>query len=166
MLVIRLRRIGRKHDPHYRLVVTEHTAPVQGKFLTEVGHYHPKSKQLVIVKEAFLSWLDKGAKPSNTVSKLAKRQGIDHKLVVVKERHGKPKKGPKEAQVEPKVKPTETDAPAVEAEEKEVSEPEISEETSSDEGTQEQSVETETPSEPSSEEPRPKAKEKDDRSAV
>lgn len=131
MLVIRLRRIGRKHDPHYRLVVTEHTAPVQGKFLAEVGHYHPKSKELSIDTELFMSWIGKGAKPSNTVSKLALKAGLTHKHIAVVERHAKPKNAPEEAK-EP-VAPTEaplatesTDTPAeesVESDEASVIEP-------------------------------------------
>ena len=92
MLVIRLRRIGRKKDPHYRLVVTEHTSPVQGKFIAEVGHFHPKSKELKIHKDKLIEWLDKGAMPSNTVSKLCVRDGITHKLVTVTQEHSKPKK--------------------------------------------------------------------------
>lgn len=97
MLVIRLRRIGRIHDPHYRIVVAEHTSPVQGKFIAEVGHYHPKSKELVIHKDTFMDWLGKGAKPSNTVARLAERSQITHDHIVVIERHGKPKKKAQEA---------------------------------------------------------------------
>ena len=92
MLVIRLRRIGRKGDPHYRIVVAEHTAPVQGKFIAEVGHYHPKSKDLALDKDRFLAWLEQGAKPSNTVAKLAEKSGLAHEHIVVKEFHAKPKK--------------------------------------------------------------------------
>ena len=92
MLVIRLRRIGRKHDPHYRIVVTEHTAPVQGKFLVEIGHYHPKTKQCVIDNQAMVEWMNKGAKPSNTVARLAQKNQIEHKHVVVKQKHAQPKK--------------------------------------------------------------------------
>lgn len=108
MLVIRLRRIGRKHDPHYRLVVTEHTAPVQGKFLAEVGHYHPKSKELEISTESFMSWIEKGAKPSNTVSKLALKAGLTHKHIAVIERHAKPKSAPKESAAPATEAPAET----------------------------------------------------------
>lgn len=144
MLVIRLRRIGRTHDPHYRIVVAEHTAPVQGKFLTEVGHYHPKSKELVVQKEAFLDWLSKGAKPSNTVAKLAKRAEMEHKQIQVKEYHAQPKKKAQEAaaaKAQPKEAPV-TEAPAEEPTE------DVVEETSTVEETPE-----EQPSEEASEEP-------------
>lgn len=114
MLVIRLRRIGRKHDPHYRIVVTEHTAPVQGKFLAEIGHYHPKTKEFVIDQPVFMAWLDKGAKPSNTVARLAQTAKLAHKHIAPKQLMGQPKKKAQaaatakaEAKLEP-AKPTET----------------------------------------------------------
>lgn len=97
MLVIRLRRIGRKHDPHYRIVVTEHTSPVQGKFIDEIGHYHPKSKELVIDAALMTEWLNKGAKPSNTVSRLAGKLEITHKHIVVTQKQAEPKKKAQEA---------------------------------------------------------------------
>ncbi len=91
MLAIRLRRVGRTHDPHYRIVVAEHTAPVQGKFLAQVGHYHPKTKALVIDQTALTRWLAQGAKPSNSVARLALRQGIDHKQIQVTTKISQPK---------------------------------------------------------------------------
>lgn len=97
MLVIRLRRIGRKHDPHYRVVVTEHTSPVQGKFIAEIGNYHPKSKEIAIDQAKFLEWVNKGAKASNTVARLAIQNKIEHKNVTVKQLHGQPKKKAVEA---------------------------------------------------------------------
>jgi small subunit ribosomal protein S16 len=83
MLRIRFRRAGRIHEPFYRIVVTEGTAPIQGKFLAQLGHYNPKTKDLVLNKEEALEWMNKGAKPSNTVAKLMKKEKIDHKSVVV-----------------------------------------------------------------------------------
>lgn len=101
MLVIRLRRLGRKHDPHFRVVVAEHTAPVQGKFVAEIGHYHPKSKECVINASAFVDWLNKGAKPSNTVARLAQKNQLSHKHSVVKMLHKKPKSRPSETAAKP-----------------------------------------------------------------
>lgn len=114
MLVIRLRRIGRAHDPHYRIVVAEHTSPVQGKFIAEVGHYHPKSKEIGLKKEEFLSWVNKGAKPSNTVARLAIRSEIEHKHVKVKQDNGQPKKKAQEraaAKAEKAAAPAPVEAP-------------------------------------------------------
>jgi small subunit ribosomal protein S16 len=119
MLVIRLRRIGRKSDPHYRIVVAEHTAPVQGKFIAEIGHYHPKSKELVIEHDHFLGWLERGAKPSNTVAKLAEKSGLAHQHIVVKQYHTKPKKKAAEAktaQAEASPKKTQDEVNPVEVE--------------------------------------------------
>ena len=45
MLKLRLRRVGRKHDPSFRIVVTENTAPVKGKYLESVGFYNAVLKQ-------------------------------------------------------------------------------------------------------------------------
>ncbi len=111
MLVIRLRRIGRKHDPHYRIVVAEHTSPVQGKFIAEIGHFHPKSKETVIRQDQLTDWISKGAKPSNTVAKLCIKQGITGNHIVVKQYHGQPKKKAQEAaaaKAEAANKPAET----------------------------------------------------------
>lgn len=102
MLRIRLRRIGKKHQPHYRIVVAEHTAPVSGKYVSVVGHYNPRSKELVVDDAAVTTWLDNGAQPSNTIAKLLTKKGLKHKLIKVHlypERPGK------------NVKP-ETEAPA------------------------------------------------------
>lgn len=131
MLVIRLRRIGRKHDPRYRLVVAEHTAPVQGKFLAEIGHYNPKSKQAVIDEKAMLEWIGKGAKPSNTVAKLATKLEISHKHIVVTQKVAKKVEAPVEEAPKPAAEPeateTEVEADAAEPEviAEEVSEPEM-----------------------------------------
>ena len=136
MLVIRLRRIGRKHDPHYRIVVAEHTWPVQGKFLAEVGHYHPKSKEIGLKQDQFLGWIEQGAKPSNTVSRLAEKSGVSHEHITVKEFTGKPKKKAQERSAtqaessqksqldKPATEATETDPTASEATTEESSESE------------------------------------------
>lgn len=91
MLKIRLTRVGKKHNPLYRIVVTEHTNPVKGKFLEIVGNYNPKTKELVINKEKVKDWMSKGAQPSNTVAKFLVKEKIENKSVVVKEFHKAPK---------------------------------------------------------------------------
>lgn len=84
MLKIRLSRTGKKHQPRYRVVVAEHTAPVQGKFVDLLGHYNPHTKELVLNDSAnLISWLDRGAQPSNRVAKILTAQGIKHKLIKV-----------------------------------------------------------------------------------
>ena len=100
MLRIRLRRTGKKHQPHYRIVVAEHTAPVSGKYVGILGHYNPRSKDIVIDNAAVTMWLDRGAQPSNTIAKLLTKQGMKHKLIKIHlypERPGKnvePEKAP------------------------------------------------------------------------
>lgn len=92
MLTIRYTRIGKKQAPVFRLVVTEHKNPIQGKFLEILGFYNPVSKETKINKEKILHWLNQGAKPSNSVARFLKNQKIEHKLIIVKEKHKKTKK--------------------------------------------------------------------------
>lgn len=84
MLKIRLSRFGRKNIPHFRIVVAEHSKPVKGQYLEKIGFYNPKSESLSLNKEKANIWMDKGAKPSNTVAKLLKKEGLKHPAIVVK----------------------------------------------------------------------------------
>jgi small subunit ribosomal protein S16 len=70
MLIIRLTRRGRRNDPSFRLVVTESSNPVKGKFLEELGFYNPKLKTKSFKQERISYWLSKGAKCSPTVNNL------------------------------------------------------------------------------------------------
>lgn len=72
MLTIRLSRIGRVHTPIYRIVVTQHTEPVKGKFIEILGVYenHRIPKKLKLDLERYEYWVSKGAKPSETVNSL------------------------------------------------------------------------------------------------
>ena len=76
MLRIRLLRTGKKNAPSFRIVLTEKTAPPQGRFLEVLGFYNPRSKEIGLKKERILHWLSKGAKPSDTVHNLLVSQGI------------------------------------------------------------------------------------------
>ncbi len=96
MLVLRLARTGRRNQPKYRLVVAEHSKPLDGKVVEVVGHYNPTDhdKPFVIDKEAISAWLGKGATPSNTVAKLLNKEGFN---LPVHERPVRPaRKAPKE----------------------------------------------------------------------
>jgi small subunit ribosomal protein S16 len=76
---IRLKRIGTKRRPYYRIVVMDSRKPRDGRSLEEVGFYHPievVDKQLMIKEDRINEWLQKGAKPSHTVKKLLKRKNI------------------------------------------------------------------------------------------
>ena len=81
MLRIRLRRVGKKKQPSYRIVVAEITAPRDGKFVEQVGHYDPMTDPptLVIAEEKVRHWLGQGAQPSDTVSRLLQVKGIVQK---------------------------------------------------------------------------------------
>ena len=70
---IRLKRYGTKKRPFYRVVVVDSRKPRDGRTIEEVGFYHPievEGKQLDIKEERIREWLDKGARPSDTVRRL------------------------------------------------------------------------------------------------
>ena len=75
MLVIRMRRAGSKKRPFFRVVVTEHSSPRDGRFVEVVGHYKATTKPetLVLDGERITYWLSKGAQPSDTVRTLIAR---------------------------------------------------------------------------------------------
>ena len=67
---IRLKRFGTKKRPYYRIVVIDVKAPRDGKTIEEVGYYHPieaEEKQISFDADKVRSWLDKGARVSDTV---------------------------------------------------------------------------------------------------
>ncbi len=123
MLKIRLTRTGRKNRPHYRLVVAEHSAPIQGKFVAILGSYDPRNKNIQLKKDEIVSWMDKGAKPTNTVAKLLKKEGIKHKSIVIVEFHRKPKTEVKAEEKPIEKKPESEEKP--ESETKPISQPEV-----------------------------------------
>jgi len=93
---IRLKRIGAKKNPVYRLVVADSRSPRDGKFIEEIGHYNPATVPAVVNIDAdkALEWLKKGAQPSDTVRSLLRKAGVMSKLAAEKEAMAK---GPKEA---------------------------------------------------------------------
>jgi small subunit ribosomal protein S16 len=75
---IRLRRVGRKKQPEFRIVVAESTSPRDGRFIETIGHYRPREKPAVVQVDAdrARTWLAKGARPTETVRSLLKRAGV------------------------------------------------------------------------------------------
>ena len=75
---IRLRRMGAKKAPFYRLVVADSRYPRDGRFIEELGYYDPtKEPSLVKVDdEKVKSWIAKGAQPTDTVKALLKKEGV------------------------------------------------------------------------------------------
>jgi len=76
---IRLKRMGAKKRPFYRIVVADSRFPRDGRFIEEIGIYNPTTdpSTLEVNQEKAAGWLKKGAKPSETVKSLFKRAGIE-----------------------------------------------------------------------------------------
>ncbi len=75
---IRLRRMGAKKAPFYRVVVADSRSPRDGRFIEEIGYYNPIADptEIKIDEEKALKWLSTGAEPSETVKQLLKTTGI------------------------------------------------------------------------------------------
>jgi small subunit ribosomal protein S16 len=78
MIKLRLRRMGAKKKPSYRIVVADARAKRDGRFIEIVGHYNPLTEPttLVINGERARYWLGQGAQPTDRVAKLLKIQGV------------------------------------------------------------------------------------------
>lgn len=76
MLIIRLQRIGKKHQPSYRLVVAERRSKLGAPPVEDLGSYNPQSKQTTIKKDRVLYWVGNGAKPSITAHNLLVKEGV------------------------------------------------------------------------------------------
>ena len=76
---IRLKRMGRKKAPFYRIVVADARAPRDGKFIEEIGTYDPNQNPSVfkVDEEAAKKWLNNGAQPTEVVGKIFKAAGIE-----------------------------------------------------------------------------------------
>lgn len=75
MVRIRLVRRGRKKVPFYRIVVIDSKKAGDGKYIENVGHYDPRSKELQLKRDRIEYWITKGAQPTNTVAKLIAKEG-------------------------------------------------------------------------------------------
>jgi len=77
---IRLQRMGRRHQPFYRIGVCDARTPRDGRMIESVGHYDPlakdEEKQVVLKDERIRYWLSQGAQPSKAVADILKRRGI------------------------------------------------------------------------------------------
>jgi len=91
MLKIRLQRVGRKHDPSFRVVLTDkRNGPQSGKFLEILGSYNARFGTPSLKGDRIKYWIDKGAKPSDTVHNLL----ISEKIIEGKKINVLPKKSP------------------------------------------------------------------------
>ncbi len=76
MLKLRLKRIGKKRSPSYRLVIMENTFRRDGRAIDEVGYYNPLTKQSKFDIDKIQKWLNYGVKPTETVLTLLKKAEI------------------------------------------------------------------------------------------
>lgn len=78
MVKIRLRRMGAKKAPYYRIVVADARYPRDGRFIEEIGTYNPMTEPSVVTIDAekAAKWLKDGAQPTDTVKVLFKKNGI------------------------------------------------------------------------------------------
>lgn len=99
---IRMRRIGRRNRPYYRIVAADHRRAREGKFLEVLGTYDPvvKPASIKLFEERLTKWLNEGAEPSDTVRTLLRQVGFTTKYL-------KAKKGEDVSTIE--VKPTITE---------------------------------------------------------
>ena len=77
MVKIRLRRMGAKKAPYYRIVVADSLSPRDGRFIEELGTYNPRTEpsEIKIDTERALYWIKNGAQPTDTVKALLKKSG-------------------------------------------------------------------------------------------
>ena len=78
MVKIRLRRMGAKKAPFYRVVVADSRYPRDGRFIEEVGYYNPLTNpaEVKVDAEKVQKWIGNGAQPTDTVKALLKKNGI------------------------------------------------------------------------------------------
>ena len=75
---MRLRRLGAKKAPFYRVIVADSRSPRDGRFIEEIGYYNPRTEpvELKIDADKAKAWLANGAQPTETVKALLKKSGI------------------------------------------------------------------------------------------
>ncbi|GAA0722924.1 30S ribosomal protein S16 [Clostridium malenominatum] len=79
---IRLRRMGAKKAPFYRVIVADSRSPRDGRFIDEIGYYNPTTEPATIKidEEKAVTWVKNGAQPTDIVKRLFDRTGINEKL--------------------------------------------------------------------------------------
>ena len=97
---IRLKRMGRSNAPFFRVNAIDSRSPRDGRVIEELGYYDPRNKeagkQFVVNLDRCRYWLDVGAVPSETVSSMLKKNGLEHKQLRLP-KPGKPKAAPEAA---------------------------------------------------------------------
>ena len=87
MVRLRLRRVGAKKQPSYRVVAADKESPRDGRFLEALGHYNPRTEPTTITlkEDRIFHWLSVGAQPSDAVARLFKQMGTDERYERFKE---------------------------------------------------------------------------------
>lgn len=99
MLKIRLQRTGRKHEPTFRVVLTDSkNSTKSGKYLERLGSYDARKENEVLNADRIKYWISKGAKPSDTVFNIL----VQHKVIEGKKKNVLPRKSPIKKEEEPK----------------------------------------------------------------
>lgn len=82
MVKIRLRRVGAKKQPSYRVVIADSRSPRNGRFIETIGHYDPLTdpETFTVNEEKALNWLRQGAQPTATVTRLLTKAGVMDKF--------------------------------------------------------------------------------------
>ena len=75
---LRLRRVGARHQPKYRIVVADARSPRDGRFIETVGHYNPLTdpETVVLDSDRARHWIQNGAQPTDAVKRLLQAQGV------------------------------------------------------------------------------------------
>jgi len=83
---LRLRRMGKKKQPIYKIVAVDSRSPRDGKFLEAIGTYHPKATphKVDILEDRAIYWLGVGAQPTDTVKSLLRQKGVIYKRELIK----------------------------------------------------------------------------------
>lgn len=141
MLKIKLARIGKKNQPHYRFVVSEARSKRDSGYIANIGHYAPTQtpKVLEINVEEYQSWLSKGAQPTPTVAGLFARFQSGNPFPPKKAKPSKKSLEKAKAEAEAKAKPKEEVAVEAPVEEAPTEEAKVADETKTEEATTETS---------------------------
>ncbi|HEX9703687.1 MAG TPA: 30S ribosomal protein S16 [Gemmatimonadales bacterium] len=75
---IRLRRVGRRGQSYFRIIIADSRSPRDGRFVATIGRYNPRVNpaEIVVNREQALAWMAKGALPTDTVRSLLRKAGV------------------------------------------------------------------------------------------
>ena len=116
MLKVRLKRLGAKKAPIYRIIVINSTTKREGRPIEELGFYNPKTKEMKLNKENAVAWIAKGAQPTETVKYLIANCNDDGTLNYKKSEVVKLSKKAQAKKAEEEARKAEEAAKAAEAE--------------------------------------------------